>query len=109
MYVACMTQSRVIFGDEHRQHADESEYGQTKKLLAKKDDEDRKAREEALRAESQVSKQQKIEESDFANAQDMFGGGDASGGGQGAGKFESWVLTGASKQVRDFSSFPQAK
>lgn len=58
------------------------------------------SREEAMRAESQVSKQQKIEESDFANAQDMFGGGDASSAAQGQGKFESWVLTGASKQVR---------
>jgi hypothetical protein len=73
---------------------------QTKKLLAMKDEEDRKSREEAMRADSQASKQQKIEESDFANAQDMFGDGSASGDAQGQGRFESWVLTGASKQVR---------
>lgn len=63
-----------------------------------------------MRAEGQVSMQRKIEESDFANAQDMFGGG-SGGASDGDGKFESWKLTEGSKQelYEDFAMHAAAK
>lgn len=84
---------------------------QVKKLLATKDEEDRKAREEALRVAGQVSLQRKIEESDFENAQDMFGGGGSGEGGGSAGKFEEWKLGDGSKQpeVEAFAQYAADK
>mmetsp|Transcript_18547 Transcript_18547/g.45540 ORF Transcript_18547/g.45540 Transcript_18547/m.45540 type:complete len:254 (-) Transcript_18547:229-990(-) len=58
-----------------------------------------------MRAEGQVSMQRKIEEADFENTQDMFGGGGESSGG-GAGKFEEWKLHEASKQG-EYEAFAQ--
>eukprot|EP00284_Hemiselmis_tepida_P015032 CAMPEP_0174926720 /NCGR_PEP_ID=MMETSP1355-20121228/13965_1 /TAXON_ID=464990 /ORGANISM="Hemiselmis tepida, Strain CCMP443" /LENGTH=333 /DNA_ID=CAMNT_0016172777 /DNA_START=46 /DNA_END=1044 /DNA_ORIENTATION=+ len=80
---------------------------QMKKLLNQKDEEERSAREEAMRAEKQVSQKQKIEEADFENAQDMFGGGSAAAaGGADSGKFESWRLDGTTKQA-EYEAFAQ--
>lgn len=98
----------------HEKPKESSKAGkQKKKLLQQKDEEDRKAREEAIRAEAQVSMQRKIEESDFENAQSMFGGGAEGGGGGGAdsGKFESWRLVGTSKQTEyeEFAIYTAAK
>ena len=61
------------------------------------------------RGTRQVSLQRKIEESDFENAQDMFGSGGAGGGAVAdSGKFESWPLTNASKQKASAPWHPHA-
>mmetsp|Transcript_44671 Transcript_44671/g.69909 ORF Transcript_44671/g.69909 Transcript_44671/m.69909 type:complete len:360 (+) Transcript_44671:1-1080(+) len=84
---------------------------QQKKLLKEKEEEDRRRAAEALAAEEQVSLQRKIEEADFENAQDMFGGGSGGPGGSDSGKFESWPLTRASKQpeVEEFAVYTAQK
>eukprot|EP00802_Teleaulax_amphioxeia_P006972 Tamp_06978.p2 GENE.Tamp_06978~~Tamp_06978.p2 ORF type:complete len:398 (+),score=145.30 Tamp_06978:469-1662(+) len=76
-------------------------------LIKKREAEERRRAEEQLLADQQVSLQRKIEESDFENAQDMFGGGGgANGAAADSGKFESWPLTNASKQ-KDVEEFAQ--
>ena len=68
---------------------------QMKKLVKEREEEERKKAEEKLLEEERVSLQRRIEESDFDNAQDMFGGGGKGGAGAvggDSGKFESWPL-----------------
>jgi hypothetical protein len=85
---------------------------QQKKLLKEKEDAERAAAQEKLKAESQVSTQRKIEESDFENAQDLMGGGSAGVAvASGEGKFESWVLSSTTKlaDVEAFSKHAASK
>eukprot|EP00286_Rhodomonas_abbreviata_P011689 CAMPEP_0181318862 /NCGR_PEP_ID=MMETSP1101-20121128/17238_1 /TAXON_ID=46948 /ORGANISM="Rhodomonas abbreviata, Strain Caron Lab Isolate" /LENGTH=358 /DNA_ID=CAMNT_0023426371 /DNA_START=23 /DNA_END=1099 /DNA_ORIENTATION=+ len=85
---------------------------QQKKMLKEREEEDRRRAEEALAADKQVSLQRKVEESDFENAQDMFGTGKSGqeGGGD-SGKFESWPLNSQTKQaeVEEFALYTGAK
>lgn len=74
---------------------------QMKKLVKEREEEERKKAEEKLLEEERVSLQRRIEESDFDNAQDMFGGGGKGGAGAvggDSGKFESWPLGSGTKQ-----------
>lgn len=82
-----------------------------KNLINKKEAEEKALLEAKLLADQQVSLQRKMEESDFENAQDMFGKGDGGAAGADSGKFESWPLTHSSKQkdVEEFADYTSAK
>merc|ERR1719199_1372589 len=85
-----------------------------KKLVKEREEEERKKAEEKLLEEERVSLQRRIEESDFDNAQDMFGGGGKGGAGAvggDSGKFESWPLGSGTKQpeVEEFAVYAAAK
>ncbi|EKX51534.1 hypothetical protein GUITHDRAFT_161553 [Guillardia theta CCMP2712] len=84
----------------------------TKRLIKEKEEEEKRRAEEMTKSEAQVSLQRKIEESDFENAQDMFGsGGKAQEGTSDSGRFESWNLSCNSKQkdVEEFAEYTAAK
>jgi len=85
---------------------------QMAKLIKTKEDEERAKAEAQILADQQVSLQRKIEEGDYAQAQDMFTSGSGAGvAGADSGKFESWHLNHSSKQkdVEEFAEYTAEK